>query len=497
MSDNEHDDLPEMPTTGTAGELLQSEIIHAEYVDRGDHGYQHTLSNLQIQMIAIGGAVGVGLFLGVGARIKGAGPALLVSYFIVSVVVYLLMRAVGEMVMYRPTTGAFVSYAREFVSPWLAHITGWTYVTLGCLGAIAEVSAIAIYMGYWYPDAPGWIWSFVALCLILGSNLFSARAFGFIEFGASAVKVVAIVLFILAGLVIVLLGMTPKASVSNLWGDGGFAPNGWLPVILVMQGVVFSYSAIEIVGISAGEAADPHRSIPIAVRSVVYRIAIFYLGAILVLAMLLPWSDYSGKESPFVTALASLNIPGLAGIMNFVVLTAAISGVNATIYAGGRLLRNLAANGMAPAVTTTMSRRGVPVGSLFTFGLVVLFGILLIFFAGATSAFEIILGAAAVAILFGWIAIFISHIGYRRAVAAGRVRGVSFKMPGYPATSYLCLAFLVIAYLSMTFDFSNPHWYFNVIATLVLVGGHSLTYIYYRAKVARHGLPKLDAHLEV
>jgi L-asparagine permease len=231
---------------------------------------------------------------------------------------------------------------------------------------------------------------------------------------------------------------------------------------------------------------------PKAIRSVIFRIAVFYLGSILVLAMLLPWSSYSGKESPFVTALSSFHVPGLAGIMNFVVLTAALSGVNATLYAGSRLLRDLAANGTAPKATAAISRRGVPVGSLLSIGGIYLICLLLILFAGASDAFEIILGACAVFVLFGWVSIFVAHLGFRREVAAGRIPPSSFRMPGAPATDWICLAALALVFVSLIFNFSDPHWYYNLIAAVVLVGVHLLSYEYFSRKRVREGLPDVE-----
>ena len=479
---------PDAPVTGAIN----------MYRDRGDAGYKHSLGNFQIQMIAIGGAVGVGLFLGIGDRLATAGPALVLSYLVVSVVVYLLMRALGEMVVYRPTTGAWVSYAREFVSNRFAFITGWIYVFLAAIAGVGEISALAVYVQYWWPTIPGWIPSLVAALVIVAVNLLSVRLFGFVELWASAIKVLAIMLFLVAGLVLVVagdvFGAPTQASLSNLWAGGGFAPHGALPLVVVLAGVVFSFSAVEIVGVSAGEAKDPQASMPRAIRSVVLRIALFYIGSILVLSMLLPTAQYSGSESPFVTALASLNIPALAGIMNFVVLTAAISGVNATLYACVRLLRNLAAHGQAPRVTSTVSRRGVPSGALVAILGVYLAGIVMIYFLGASHAFEVVLSACAVFILFGWISIFVSHLGYRRAVARGDAHAVDFRMPGAPVTNWVCLVFLVAVAGYMMFDVRNPHWYYSLIAGVLILVGTNVGYEISRRRVDKHGLPHLTDH---
>lgn len=464
------------------------------YKERGDQGYKKSLGNFQIQMIGIGGAIGVGLFLGIGERLATAGPALVVSYLVVSTVVYLLMRALGELVIHRPTTGAWVSYAREFVGNRFAFMTGWIYVALSAVAGVGEIAALAVYVQFWWPEIPGWIPSLVAAMTIVGCNLLSVKLYGFIETWAAAIKVLAILLFLGAGIILVVAGdifnAPTAASVSNLWNQG-FAPNGALQLVVVMTGVVFSFSAIEIVGVSAGEAKDPEESMPKAINSVVLRIAIFYIGSILVLSMLLPTSEYSGEQSPFVTALSSLNIPALAGIMNFVVLTAAISGVNATLYACVRLLRNLAAHGQAPEVMSKVSHRGVPSGALLCIFVFDLFGIVLIYALGAADAFEVVLSACSVFVLFGWISIFVSHLGYRRQVDRGQVAPVHFRMPGAPVTNYVCLTFLVVLSLYIMFDFSNPHWYYSLLAGVLIIVATTVGYEFSKRHVAKKGLPEL------
>jgi L-asparagine permease len=459
-------------------------------------GYHKVLGHRQIQMIALGGAIGVGLFLGIARPLAAAGPALLLSYLAVSVLVYLLMRAVGELVLQAPDTGSFVNWGILYVSRLWGAYTGWIYVTLAVLAASAELTAIAVYCQRWWPTVPGWVFSMIALSIIAGTNLASARMFGYIEFGAAGVKVVTIVIFLVAGLLIVffgsLLGIDSQASVANLWNDGGFLPNGWLPVLLVIQGVVFSFSAVEVVGITAGEAKNPTHSIPKAVQTVMLRIGLFYLGSIVVLTMLNPWRTYTTIESPFVTALSSLGLPALPDVMNFVVITAAISGVNVTMYASVRLLQSLAANGLGPQGVHRVDRRGVPTPSLLTIAAVIgALVLLLTFVAGASSAFEIILGACAAFILFGWISILVSHIGYRRRVQNGLLHDVEFRQPGGATTSTLVVAAFVGMFLWMTFDLSNPHWYYSLIAALVLLGGATLLYRYFAAKYPQQGVQTL------
>ncbi|WP_427132153.1 amino acid permease [Pseudarthrobacter sp. S9] len=460
----------------------------AAYVEAGDDGYRKTMSNFQIQMISLGGAIGTGLFLGLGSRLQAAGPALLIAYAVTGVVAYLLMRAIGELVMHRPTTGSFVSYAREFFGHRLAHTTGWVMVTLGGLLGVVEVTAVAIYVQYWWPHLDGWIPALVAWLVIVGSNLFSARMFGFIEVGASLIKVIAIVLFLAAGLIIVFfggpMGLDTQASVSNLF-SGGFFTQGLLPVVLVSQGVVFSYSGVEIAAVAAGEAKNARTVMPKAIRSIVFRIVVFYLGSVLVLSMLLPTSEYSGAESPFVTALAGLHIGWLPSVMNFVVLTASISGINATLYASVRALRTLASNGEAPRFTAKISKSGVPVGSLAAIGGFYLLGVLMTYVFGGAAVFETALGACAVCILLLWGSLFACQLRFRQRVKAGLLPAVEFRMPGAPYTSWLALAVLAVVFLSMVLPGTSSTWWMSLTGTVLLLGAIAVGYEFSKRRRAK------------
>ena len=460
--------------------------VRRTYVERGDDGYRKTMSNFQIQMISIGGAIGTGLFLGLGSRLNAAGPALLLAYVVTGAVAYLLMRAIGELVMHRPTTGSFVSWAREFFGNRLAHLTGWIMVILGSLLGIVEVAAVSVYVQYWWPEIPGWIPALVAWFLIVGSNLFSARMFGFIEVGASSIKVVAILLFIGAGLLLVFfggpMGLSTEASVTNLFNDGFFT-NGVLVVALVSQGVVFSYSGVELSAVAAGEAKEARKVMPKAIRSIVFRIVVFYIGSVLVLSMLLPTNQYSAAESPFVTAMAGLDIPWLGSVMNLVVLTAAISGINATLYATVRALRTLAANDEAPAFTNTMSRSGVPTGALAAVGGFYFVGVLMTALFGGVSVFEVALGACAVCILILWVTIFACQLRLRRWQDSREVPTVDFRMPGAPLTSWIGIATLGVVFLSMVLPGTSETWWMSLAGTAVLLGGITIGYEINRRRV--------------
>ncbi|GAB3879392.1 hypothetical protein GCM10029964_031660 [Kibdelosporangium lantanae] len=313
-------------------------------MDEQPEGYTQALGKRQVQMIAIGGAIGVGLFLGAGGKLNQAGPSLVFSYALCGTAAYFVMRALGELVMHRPTSGSFVAYAREFIGPWAGFASGWMYWVNWAMTGIAEITAVAIYVHRWLPDVPQWITAMVALGVLLVVNLVSVKLFGELEFWFSLVKVLAIVVFLVVG-----IGLVVTAADIGDAGRGRqpHRPRGMFPAgvgvpLMTLQAVIFAYSAIELVGIAAGETKEPRKVLPRAINSVVWRIAIFYVGSVLLLAMLLPWPFYSGGESPFVTVFSRLGIPAVGDIMNAVVLTAALSSCNSGLYSTGRVLRALA-----------------------------------------------------------------------------------------------------------------------------------------------------------
>ncbi len=324
---------------------------------------------------------------------------------------------------------------------------------------IAEITAVATYIHRWAPGLPQWIPALASLLVVLSINLISVKAFGEFEFWAALLKVTALGAFLIIGTIMVLSGINVQghpAAVSNLWQfDGGFAPHGWLPMVLVMQGVVFAYASIELVGTAAGEAAEPQKVIPKAIRSVVYRIALFYIGSVLLFGMLLPYTAYKAGESPFVTVFGSLGYGWVADVMNFVVITAALSSCNSGLYSTGRVLRSLAAAGEAPRFTLLMSKHHVPYGGILLTASVYLLGVVLNYFLPG-EAFEIALETAAVGIIWTWGSIFACQIALRRKINRGEVEATNFPMPGAPFTSWLGLAMLAgIVAIMFTDDFNR------------------------------------------
>jgi L-asparagine permease len=444
-------------------------------VETDADGYTKALSKRQVQMIAIGGAIGVGLFLGAGGRLATAGPSLILSYAVCGLAAFFVMRALGELVLHRPVSGSFVEYAREFIGPWAGFTSGWLYWLNWAMTGIAEITAVAIYMHKWFPDMPQWITALVALVVLIAINMLSVKLFGELEFWFSVIKVTAIVVFLVVGAGLVIgnadIGGT-TASVSNTLGHGGLFPAGFGIALMTLQAVVFAYSAIELVGIAAGETKDPEKIMPRAINGVVYRIAIFYVGSVLLLTMLLPWDHFTGTESPFVTVFSALGIPVVGDIMNAVVLTAALSSCNSGLYSTGRILRSLAQKGEAPAITGRMNSRHVPYGGILFTGVAYLFGVVLNYIV-PKEAFDIAIAVASLGVVSTWATLIICQLRLRKKALAGEIERPSYRMPGAPYTSYGTLAFLALVIGQMAFAGTAEKiafWSIPVLALVLFLG---------------------------
>ena len=291
--------------------------------DADDEGYAKGLKPRQVQMIAIGGAIGTGLFLGAGGRLPSAGPALALVYLVCGVFSYLILRALGELVMHRPTSGSFVSYAREFLGERASFAAGWLYFMNWAMTGIVDITAVALYMRYWsaFSDTPQWVFALAALAIVGLTNMVAVKWFGELEFWFSLIKVGALVAFLLTGAVLLGIGH-PVAGHAPGYGlvteGGGLFPHGVLPAIIIVQGVVFAYAGIELIGTAAGEAQDAADTLPRAINGVIYRIALFYVGSVTLLVLLMPSSAYKDGVSPFVTFFQALGVPGIGTAMNVV-----------------------------------------------------------------------------------------------------------------------------------------------------------------------------------
>lgn len=419
-------------------------------------GYSTGLSRRHVQMIAVGGAIGTGLFLGAGGRLNTAGPALVLVYAVCGVVVYFVLRALAEMVLVRPTSGSFVSYAREYMGEKGAFVAGWMYFVLWAGAGIADITAVAVYAKYWgiFSSVPQWLIALVALLCVLSVNLISAKMFGEVEFWAAIVKVVALTVFMMIGLWVLVTrtqvdGVTPGWSMVQ--ANGGVFPHGVLAAVIIVPGVIFAYSSLELVSIAAGETKKPREIVPKATNSVIYRVAIFYCGSVLLLALLMPWSAYSQNESPFVTFLSAIGVPAAGGVMNFVVLTAAMSSVNSGLYATGRILRSMSVSGSAPKFVGKMSKRKVPIGGILFVCIAYGAGILLNLFL-PEEAFNIVVNFAALGILSTWGFILASHLLFLRRAKQGDYTRPAYAMPWAPYSNYVAIAFLIAVFVLMWFD---------------------------------------------
>ncbi|MFJ2029384.1 amino acid permease [Streptosporangium sp. NPDC087985] len=418
-----------------------------------DEGYSHALGNRQVQMIAIGGAIGVGLFLGAGGRLQATGPALVLSYAAAGLAAFFVMRALGELVLYKPTSGSFVDYAADFVGPWAAFASGWMYWINWAFTGIAELTAISIYVSMWAPQFPRWLTALISLAFLLTVNLLSVRLFGELEFWFALLKVLAICAFLVIGLVLVIFGLGlggSSAGIANLTAHGGFFPHGFPIVLMSLQSVIFAYSSIEVVGITAGETKNPQQVMPKAINSVIWRIAIFYIGSVLLLGMVLPWTAYGPDQSPFVTVFAALGAPWAADAMNLVVITAALSSCNSGLYSTGRILRSMARKGEAPAFAGLLSSRHVPYGGILITATVFVAGVVLYYFV-PERAFNIATAVASLGVVTTWGTLVFCQIRLRRAAEQGLLERPPFRMPGSPYTNWLTLGFLALVVLLMPF----------------------------------------------
>ncbi|QLL08039.1 amino acid permease [Mycobacterium vicinigordonae] len=460
---------------------------------REDEGYHKALKNRQLQMIALGGAIGTGLFLGAGGRLASAGPGLFIVFGICGVFVFLILRALGELVLHRPSSGSFVSYAREFFGEKVAYAAGWMYFLNWAMTGIVDTTAIAQYCRYWhaFQVVPQWLLALIALVVVLSMNLISVKLFGELEFWAALIKVLALVTFLVVGTVFLAgrFKIEGQDTGLSLWSNyDGLLPKGLLPLVLVTAGVVFAYAAVELVGIAAGEAEDPEKMMPRAINSVVFRIAVFYIGSTILLALLLPYNAYKAGESPFVTFFNKLGISWGDDLMNLVVLTAALSSLNAGLYSTGRILRSMAINGSGPKFTAVMSKNGVPFGGILLTAAIGLFGIGL----NAVTpkhAFEIVLHIAATGVIVAWATIVACQLRFHQLANAGEMERPNFRMPLSPYTGWATLVFLAAVLVLMMFDETYGKWMLAAMAVGIpaLIGGWFL--VRNRVQAAAAGPP--------
>jgi L-asparagine transporter-like permease len=450
-------------------------------------GLHRRLSQRQLTMMAIGGAIGVGLFLGSSVTIRLAGPGVILSYLLGAAVALIMAYAVTEMAVVHPVAGAFGVYAEKYLNSWAGFSVRATYGLVQIIAIGAEVTAVGIYFSFWFPTVPQWVWVVTASMAFVALNSMQVNRLGEFEYWFAMIKVVAIVAFILVGLALIFgIGIGSRSAVgfANLTRHGGFLPGGWKGVWLSLTLTITSYMGVEIIAVTAGEASSPEVSIPRAMKNIVYRLILFYVLAITVMVTMVPWNQSSSASgitgSPFVAAFTAAHIPFAAAIMNFVVLTAALSSVNTNLYLSTRMVFSLAGDGRPTAWLSKVSRNGVPHRALLASTAGMIAAILLAIFA-PSNAFLLLYGTAVAGMLFVWLVILLTHLRFRKSITPERVATLPMRFRAHPL--FTMLGIMVLAGIAAsTFFVDGLRW--SVPAFLPFLGIISLLYLRSRRRLA-------------
>ncbi|MGC1617295.1 MAG: amino acid permease [Candidatus Acidiferrum sp.] len=434
-----------MPDTISRASAPLSEASHAEILGR-EAGLHRNLTPRQLSMIAIGGAIGTGLFLGSAISVQLAGPGVILSYLAAAAIALCLMWALGEMTLAHPVAGSFGVYAEMYVHPWAGFTMRYSYWLAQVIATGSEVVAASIYCKHWFPHVPSWMWIAGFSAALVYINARNVANFGEFEYWFSMIKVLTITAFLILGAALLLGIGSPRIGAANYTGQGGFLPNGWHGVGLGVAMAIFSFLGIEIVAVTSGEAKDPTTALPRALRWTLGRLGLFYLGGLAIVVGIVPWNQVGLGESPFVRVFETVGIPAAAGVMNFVVLTAALSSVNCNLYLMSRMLFSLSRGGYAPAAVGRLSKRGTPVVAL----LVSSTGMLAAGFIDhwfPAKAYVYMLGAAFLGGIFVWQMIFVTHLAFRRRAAKWEKPPQRFAPRG-PWSSLFGLAALTAVLIS-------------------------------------------------
>ena len=415
-----------------------------------EKGLKRGLNARHIRFMALGSAIGTGLFYGSASAIQMAGPAVLLAYLIGGAAVFMVMRALGEMAVHNPVSGSFGHYASTYLGPMAGFILGWTYAFEMIIVCLADVTAFGIYMGFWFPEVARWVWVLGIVFLIGGLNLCNVKVFGEMEFWLSLLKVGAIVAMILGGFGIMLFGIhsageTQAGGLSNLWAHGGFMPNGIGGLIASFAVVMFAFGGIEIIGITAGEAKDPQRVIPKAINAVPLRILLFYVLTLFVLMAIYPWPQIGSQGSPFVQIFSNLGIGSAATILNIVVISAAVSAINSDIFGAGRMMYGLAQQGQAPKGLAQLSRQGVPWMTVVVMGAALLGGVVLNYLI-PENVFLLIASIATFATVWVWLMILFTQVAMRRSMTKEQVAELKFPVPFWPYAPAAAIVFMLFVF---------------------------------------------------
>ena len=445
--------------------MSQNENTESKELKRG-------LTNRHIQLIALGGAIGTGLFLGIGPAAVLAGPSVIFGYAIAGIIAFFIMRQLGEMVVNEPVSGSFSHFAYKYWGPFAGFASGWNYWILYILVSMSELTAIGIYVQFWWPEIPLWASSLFFFLVINALNLGSVKMFGEAEFWFSIIKVIAILAMIVFGSYLLISGTGgEQATISNLWNNGGFFPKGWLSensgngyqgLLAAMALIMFSFGGLELIGITAAEAENPEKNIPKATNQVIYRILIFYVGALIILFSLSPWENITDKSSPFVMVFENLNtidvnlfgktIPFskiIANVLNIIVLTAALSVYNSSVYSNSRMLYGLAEQGNAPKFLKKLSKNHVPIMAILVSSFFAAIFILINKII-PEIAFHVLMSLVVSSLVINWIMISITHLKYRQQKDIEKTKTL-FPSFLYPISNYICLVFLLGVLVIMWF----------------------------------------------
>lgn len=420
------------------------------------------LSARHVQMIALGGSIGTGLFLGSGSAIHTTGPALILAYLITGIFGFLMMRAVGELLLSNLKIRSFIDFAKIYLGTKWEFAIGWSYWLAWASLAMADLTATGIYIRFWIPSLPQWITPLIIVLILVALNLTTVKLFGEMEALFASIKIIAILALIASGLVMIITGFhqgNNTASFQNLFNHGGFFPTGIRGFLLAFPMVIFSFTGIEMIGLTAGETKNPRLDIPRAINAVPIRIALFYIGAITIIMSIFPWNQIKPNQSPFVQIFTGLGINFAAGIINFVVFTAALSAANSAIFSTSRTLYVLAKNRLAPHSLAHLSKNNVPITGMLASAIVFLIVVLLNYFF-PSQAFDLITGVANTSFIFVWLLILITHLKYRQQ----NDQLGAFQMPWFPYTNYLTIIFYLFILVILVI---NPSTRLSVVLTII------------------------------
>ncbi len=418
-----------------------------QHIEQGN--LKKGLSNRHIQLIALGGSIGTGLFLGISQTIKLAGPSVILGYAIAGLIAFLMMRQLGEMIVHEPVSGSFSHFAYKYWGKFAGFMSGWNYWVLNILVCMAELSAVGLYIHYWWPDIPTWVSALGLFIFINVINLLHVKLFGEMEFWLAIIKVVAIIAMIAFGSYLLASGSGhSQSSLQNLWQLGGFFPNGITGLVMAMAMIMFAFGGIELVGIAAAETDNPQKTLPKAVNQIVYRVLLFYILSLVVILSLYPWNMMAEGGSPFVLIFDSLGSQTVTAVLNFVVLTAAVSVYNSTNYCTSRMLLGLAQQGNAPKFLSKINPRGIPVNAIIVSAFFTLICVL-INYLFPEKAFNLLMMLVVAAIVINWVVISYTHLKFKKAMNRMQVK-THFPSVAYPFTNYLCIAFMACILLIMS-----------------------------------------------